>query len=58
MAEDLLINKGTKEEQYQALLPQIAALIEGEPDLIANLSNSAAALKEQFNWWWVHNNFV
>ncbi|AHF14583.1 GAF domain-containing protein [Niabella soli] len=53
MAEDLLINKGTKEEQYQALLPQIAALIEGEPDLIANLSNSAAALKEQFNWWWV-----
>lgn len=53
MAEDLLINKGTKEQQYQSLLPQIHALVEGEPDLIANLSNIAAALKEQFNWWWV-----
>ena len=53
MAEDLSINQGTKEEQYQSLLPQISAIIEGEPDLIANLSNIAAALKEQFNWWWV-----
>ena len=53
MAEDLSINQGTKEEQYQTLLPQISAIIEGEPDLIANLSNIAAALKEQFNWWWV-----
>ena len=53
MAEDLSINHGTKEEQYQSLLPQISAIIEGEPDLIANLSNIAAALKEQFNWWWV-----
>ncbi|MBO9621092.1 MAG: GAF domain-containing protein [Niabella sp.] len=34
-------------------MPQIGALIDGEPDLIANLSNIAAALKEQFNWWWV-----
>ncbi|ANH80718.1 diguanylate cyclase [Niabella ginsenosidivorans] len=53
MAEDLSINKGTREEQYQSLLPQISAIIEGEPDLIANLSNITAALKEQFNWWWV-----
>jgi GAF domain-containing protein len=53
MAEDLLITKGTKEEQYASLLPQIKALLEGEPDLIANLANITGALKEQFNWLWV-----
>ena len=53
MAEDLLIAKGTKEEQYEALLPQISALLEGEPDLIANLANITGALKEQFNWLWI-----
>ena len=53
MAEDLLIITGTKEEQYKTLLPQIKALLDGEPDLVANLANLAAALKEQFNWLWV-----
>ena len=53
MAEDLSVSSGTKEEQYKALLPQIKALITGESDLIANLGNVAAALKEQFNWLWV-----
>ncbi|MET0244580.1 MAG: GAF domain-containing protein [Flavitalea sp.] len=53
MAEDLLISKGTKEEQYISLTSQVQGLLEGEPDLIANLANIAAALKEQFNWWWV-----
>ena len=53
MAEDLSIIQGTKEEQYKTLLPQIKALIEGEPDLIANLANICAALKEQFGWLWV-----
>lgn len=53
MAEDLTIITGTKEEQYEALLPQIKALLEGEPDVIANLANVAAALKEQFNWLWI-----
>jgi GAF domain-containing protein len=53
MAEDLLIAKGTKKEQYEALVPQIAALISYETDLIANLGNVAAALKEQFAWFWV-----
>lgn len=53
MAEDLLIVKGTKEEQYESLLPQIKALLEGEQDLVANLANVAAALKEQFGWLWV-----
>lgn len=53
MAEDLAIVTGTKEEQYQNLYPQIRALLEGEGDLIANLANMAAALKEQFQWFWV-----
>ena len=53
MAEDLTIVTGTKQEQYEALLPQISGLLEGEPDLVANLANVAAALKEQFNWLWV-----
>jgi len=53
MAEDLLISKGTKEEQYISLIPQIQGLLTGEPDLIANLANVTAALKEQFNWLWV-----
>lgn len=53
MAEDLHIHKGTKEEQYKTLIPQIKALIEGEPDLVANLANIAGALKEQFGWFWV-----
>lgn len=53
MAEDLSIATGTKEEQYLSLLPQINGLLEGEEDLIANLANIAAALKEQFGWFWV-----
>jgi L-methionine (R)-S-oxide reductase len=53
MAEDLAIAQGTKEEQYQSLIPQIKGLLEGENDLIANLANITAALKEQFGWLWV-----
>lgn len=53
MADDLLISKGTKEEQYESLLPQLRGLLEDEQDLVANLANVAAALKEQFNWLWV-----
>jgi GAF domain-containing protein len=53
MAEDLSIHTGTKQEQYQSLIPQIKGLLEGEPDLVANLANTVAALKEQFGWLWV-----
>ena len=53
MAENLNIQTGTKQEQYEALIPQIAGLLQGENNLIANLANISAALKEQFNWWWV-----
>jgi L-methionine (R)-S-oxide reductase len=53
MAEDLLIVNGTKEERYQSLLPQVRGILDGEPDLIANLANICGALKEQFNWLWI-----
>lgn len=53
MAENLKISRGDKTTQYQALIPQIIALIEGEIDVIANLANTCAALKAQFNWLWV-----
>ena len=54
MAEDLTIITSTdKKEQYTSLIPQIEALLYGETDLVANLANVAAALKEQFKWFWV-----
>ena len=53
MAESLEISTGSKEEQYLTLIPQIKALITGESNLIANLANIAASLKQQFNFFWV-----
>jgi GAF domain-containing protein len=53
MAEDLHIIHGSKEEQYLTLIPQIKGLLSGESNLVANLANTAAALKEQFGWFWV-----
>jgi GAF domain-containing protein len=54
MSETLFLpQSGTKEEIYQALLPQVDALISGEKDLVANLANIAAALREAFCFFWV-----
>ena len=53
MAEDLIIPKGSREEQYAALYPQIQGLLAGENDLTANLANIAAAIKEVFGFFWV-----
>ncbi len=53
MAEDLILHQGDKKAQYESLIPQIKGLMTGEDNLIANLGNIAAALKEQFNWLWV-----
>lgn len=54
MAEDLFIAKNlSKEEKYQTLLPQLEALVYGEPDVIANLANISAALKSTFHFLWV-----
>ena len=53
MAEDLRIILGSKENQYDSILPQISSLLDGESDQIANMANVCAALKEQFNFFWV-----
>jgi L-methionine (R)-S-oxide reductase len=54
MAEELIISKSvSKKERYQTLLPQIKALVAGEPDQVANLSNIAAALKQTMDFFWV-----
>jgi GAF domain-containing protein len=54
MAEEVFIAQGAnKEEIYEALLPQLEALITGETDGIANLANIAAVLHQTFQWWWV-----
>ncbi|ALD22068.1 GAF domain-containing protein [Hymenobacter sp. DG25A] len=54
MAEELLLDTTlSKTEQYRQLLPQIEALTTGEPDLVANLANTAAALRQAFGFFWV-----
>ena len=54
MSEELFISAGAgKKETYESLIPQLEALITGEPDLTANLANLSAALHDTFGWWWV-----
>lgn len=54
MAESIsLVGTGKREDEYRNLLPQIASLLDGEPDLIANLANVTAVLKEAFGFFWV-----
>ncbi len=54
MAEDLqILDNGTLKEKYESLIPQLQGLVEDEPDLIANMANMAAALKEAFDFFWV-----
>ncbi len=52
MAENLIIADGGREEKYALLYKQIAALIEGESDTIANMANIAAMIHFTFNFWW------
>lgn len=53
MAEELIIEKGNKEKQYETLFPQIKSLLAGESDFVANMANISAALKETFGFFWV-----
>ena len=53
MSENLIIKGDSKKELYENLLPQIKSLVEGENDIIANMANVAACLKDTFNFWWV-----
>ncbi len=54
MSENLIISVSTeKKDRYEVLVPQIASLIEGEKDVVANLSNVAAALRQTMGFFWV-----
>ncbi len=53
MAEHLIIQGCSKEERYATLLPQLQSLVEGESDMIANMANVAACIKDTFHFWWV-----
>lgn len=53
MSENLIIKGNSKKELYENLLPQIEALVYGENDVIANMANVSACLKDTFNFWWV-----
>lgn len=50
--ESMTIIEGTKQERYEALLPQVKAVMSGETDDIANMANVAAMLHETFHFWW------
>lgn len=53
MSENFELIRGAKPEIYKGIIPQIKSIICGEPNLVANMANICAVLKEQFNWWWV-----
>lgn len=54
MAEELIISSSTdKRERYAVLLQQIKSLVTDETDVVANLANIAAALKQTMNFYWV-----
>lgn len=53
MAENILSSGINKTDKYEELLPQIASLLEGETDVVANMANVAAALKQVFGFFWV-----
>lgn len=48
----MTIIEGSKQEKYEALLPQVKAVVYGETDDIANMANVAAMLHETFHFWW------
>ena len=58
MSESIIVSGTTKKEKYESLLPQIKALLEGEKDFIANISNLIASLKYGMNFFWVGIYFV
>ena len=53
MAESFIITGDSKEEKYSSLIPQLRMLINGEADMVANMANIAAALKQTFGFFWV-----
>lgn len=52
MAENLIVADGSKEEKYELLFKQIAAVTDAENNTIANMANIAAMIHQTFNFWW------
>ena len=52
MAENLIVADGSKEEKYELLYKQIAAVTDAENNTIANMANIAAMIHQTFNFWW------
>ena len=52
MAENLIVANGSKEEKYELLYKQIAAVTDAESDTIANMANITAMIHQTFNFWW------
>ena len=53
MSASLFVHSGEKNEKYQALLQQIPGLLDPQVDVIANMANVAAALRQTFGFFWV-----
>ena len=54
MAEELIIAASAdKKEKYETLLPQVEAMVNDEKDIIANLANIAAAVRQTMGFFWV-----
>ena len=60
MAENLTVLNSThsKPDRYESLLPQLKALVAGESNVVANLANLMAALKQSMDFFWVGVYFV
>ena len=58
MPETMIIEGETREERYNALLPQLKALVEGETDVLANLGNIIAGLRQAMHFFWIGVYFV
>jgi L-methionine (R)-S-oxide reductase len=53
MPEQISITATSREQKYHQLIPQLEALIEGETDIIANMGNVSAALKQVLGFFWI-----
>ena len=59
MSDSIVVKQNeSKEELYASLIPQIEALVHGETDAVAVISNIIAALRQGMGWWWVGVYFV
>lgn len=54
MAEELIIpTTESRAKLYESLIPQVKALVHGEPEMVANLANTVAAIRQTFGFFWI-----